>query len=172
MRRLSQSGMNKGQVQSEQQSIKACIVWVEGDHKGAGETGAPHRLGWSHLRLWQPSVSRIHVQEVLLPEAQALLEASRQNSEDVLVRNDARHQLQLLRFHACITRMLHSISYTASINLTGATIVHGRQEFFAPLISITLGVNELSCNYSCAVHKSMYAPIPDPSPLWGGSHDA
>ena len=111
MRRLCQSDMNKGQAQSEQQSIKACIVWVEGDHKGAGVKGAPHQLGWSHLRLWQPSASRVHVQELLLPEAQALPKASRQNSEDVLVRNDARHQLQLLRFHACVTRTLHSISY-------------------------------------------------------------
>ena len=72
--------MDKRQAQSEQQCIKACIARVEGDcNKGAGEKTAPCRLGRLYLLLWQPSMSRLHVQEVLLCKAQALPKASRQN---------------------------------------------------------------------------------------------
>ena len=101
--------MDKGQPQSEQQRIEACIARVEGGcNKGPGGKG--HRLKWSHLRLWQPSTSRVYVQEVLLPEAQAIPKASRQHNEDISARNDPRHNLQLLRLHTCLTQTLHSIS--------------------------------------------------------------
>ena len=103
------------QVASKELEERGQHVDLDGLISGYGD---PAKVGYmcrkcfySYEKLLSTQATlELKVKKAIDAQAQALSEASRQNSENISARNDARHNLQLLRLQSVVTETLYSFS--------------------------------------------------------------